>query len=174
MAGYRGILGAIMRPPRPSPRSGPRTEASPAASAAANREAAILAVVRSIPRGRVTTYGQVAARAGLPRNARLVGRVLSGLPGGTRVPWQRVVAAGGRIAFAEGSAACREQVARLRSEGVSIVGRRVDLGRHGWAVPDGDLDRWLWEAPNAKRVHSAPVGNTYDGPLLQRDGVDET
>jgi alkylated DNA nucleotide flippase Atl1 len=59
--------------------------------------AAILAVVRSIPRGRVTTYGAVAARAGLPRRARLVGKVLSGLPDGSRVPWHRVIAAGGRI-----------------------------------------------------------------------------
>jgi len=39
----------------------------------AQRAAAILAVIERIPRGRVTTYGSVAARAGLPRQARLVG-----------------------------------------------------------------------------------------------------
>jgi methylated-DNA-protein-cysteine methyltransferase-like protein len=162
MAGYRGILAAAMR----TSRSSRQPPAVPAARAVnALREAAILAVVRSIPRGRVTTYGQVAARAGLPRHARLVGRVLSRLPAGTRVPWQRVVAAGGRIAFAEGSAAGREQSARLQAEGVVVTGRRVDLGRHGWAVPAGDLDRWLWEPPNATRVRSGPARTPYDAKL---------
>ena len=109
------------------------------------RARAILDVVRSIPRGRVTTYGAVAARAGLPRQARLVGKVLSGLPAGSRVPWQRVVAAGGRIAFPAGSDARARQVARLLAEGVDASRGRVDLERHGWSAPvAGDLDRWLW------------------------------
>ena len=46
----------------------------------------ICAVVDSIPRGRVATYGQVAREAGLPQRARLVGRVLSKLPRGSRLP----------------------------------------------------------------------------------------
>jgi methylated-DNA-protein-cysteine methyltransferase-like protein len=112
---------------------------------AERRAAAILAVVRSIPRGRVTTYGVVAARAGLPRQARLVGKVLGGLPEGSRVPWQRVVAAGGRIAFPAGSDSRARQVARLLEDGVDASRGRVDLTRHGWSAPtDGDLDRWLW------------------------------
>jgi methylated-DNA-protein-cysteine methyltransferase related protein len=49
----------------------------------------ILAVIRKIPRGRVMTYGQVAAAAGLPRGARVVGYALRGCKGA--VPWQRVV-----------------------------------------------------------------------------------
>ncbi len=105
---------------------------------------AILAVVARVPRGKVTTYGAVAEIAGWPRRARLVGRVLSGLPQRSRLPWHRVVAAGGRIAFPPGSAAREEQVARLRREGVDASGGRVDLGRHGWRSPAGDLDRWLW------------------------------
>jgi methylated-DNA-protein-cysteine methyltransferase-like protein len=109
-----------------------------------DRAAAILAVVRSIPRGRVTTYGGVAARAGLPRQARLVGKVLSGLPGNSRVPWHRVVASGGRIAFPEGSESRARQIERLRAEGIEPVRGRVDVARHGWATPAGDLDRWLW------------------------------
>jgi methylated-DNA-protein-cysteine methyltransferase related protein len=112
---------------------------------AAQRAAAILAVVRQIPRGRVSTYGAVAARAGLPRQARLVGRVLSTLPSGSRVPWQRVVAAGGRIAFPAGSESRSRQISKLQAEGVAAVGGRVDLEQHGWATPGGkDLDHWLW------------------------------
>jgi methylated-DNA-protein-cysteine methyltransferase-like protein len=105
---------------------------------------AILAVVARVPRGKVTTYGAVAEIAGWPRRARLVGRVLAGLPGGSRVPWHRIVAAGGRIAFPAGSVARERQVARLRREGVDAANGRVDLRRHGWRSPSAGLDEWLW------------------------------
>ncbi len=62
--------------------------------------------VRRIPPGRVATYGEVAALAGLPGRARLVGRSL-GQDDGPPLPWHRVVAAGGRIALPEGSDARR-------------------------------------------------------------------
>jgi Predicted methylated DNA-protein cysteine methyltransferase len=114
-------------------------------SAAEQRAAAILAVVRQIPRGRVTTYGTVAARAGLPRQARLVGKVLGALPAGSRVPWQRVVAAGGRIAFPAGSPSRTQQIERLGREGVDAARGRVDLRRHAWSAPGAEgLDHWLW------------------------------
>lgn len=106
--------------------------------------AAILAVVRRIPRGRVTTYGAVAERAGLPRRARLVGKVLSTLANGAAVPWHRVVAAGGRIAFPAGAPSRDEQIRRLRDEGIDAARGRVNMTRHGWGDPAGDLDRWLW------------------------------
>ena len=103
---------------------------------------AILAVVRSIPRGRVSTYGLVAiapvCRAGLGWWTRTVG-----LPAGSAVPWHRVVAAGGRIAFPAGSRANREQRARLAREGVPTLRGRVDMDRNGWHGPAGDLDRLL-------------------------------
>jgi methylated-DNA-protein-cysteine methyltransferase-like protein len=105
---------------------------------------AILEVVRRIPRGQVSTYGLVADRAGMPRRARLVGQVLSRLPARSTVPWHRVVAAGGRIAFPAGSAAHRAQCARLAREGVMTLRGRIDMDRHGWHSPAGDLDRWLW------------------------------
>ena len=110
----------------------------------ARRIAAIIGVVRRIPRGRVTTYGAVAARAGLPRQARLVGKVLAGLPQDSGVPWQRVVAAGGRIAFPAGSPARGRQISRLRAEGIDAASGRVDLVRHGWGAAMGDLDQLLW------------------------------
>jgi methylated-DNA-protein-cysteine methyltransferase-like protein len=57
----------------------------------------IYAVVSRIPRGRVATYGQVARLANLPGQARLVGYALSALPEKSRVPWHRVVNAGGQV-----------------------------------------------------------------------------
>ncbi|MBS0569075.1 MAG: MGMT family protein [Proteobacteria bacterium] len=101
----------------------------------------LLRVIRSIPRGRVASYGEIAARAGLPRRARLVGRIL-GDYSALRLPWQRVLRADGRIAFAKGSAGWREQRARLLEEGVVVRNGRVDLARFGW---QRDLDEALWK-----------------------------
>jgi methylated-DNA-protein-cysteine methyltransferase-like protein len=131
------------KPARPARLAGPaRTPAD--VDERERRLAAIIEVVRRIPRGRVTTYGSVAARAGLPRQARLVGKVLAGLPQNSGVPWQRVVAADGRIAFPEGSPARERQISRLRAEGVDAARGRVNLARHGWGAPVGDLDQLLW------------------------------
>jgi len=101
---------------------------------------AILRVIRAIPCGRVTSYGEIAARAGLPRRARMVGRIL-GEYTAMKLPWQRVLRSDGRIAFARGSAGYREQRALLMAEGVVVRGGRVDLSRFGW---QRDLDAELW------------------------------
>jgi methylated-DNA-protein-cysteine methyltransferase-like protein len=100
--------------------------------------------VRAIPRGRVTTYGAVAARAGLPRQARLVGKLLAALPVGSSIPWHRVLAAGGRIALPCGSSARELQLRRLRAERIEVANGRIDLERHGWGASVSDLDQWLW------------------------------
>ena len=81
-----------------------------------------------VPEGSVVTYGQLAEMAGLGRAARWVGRTLSQLPEGTRLPWHRVLAAGGRISLPSGD----EQRARLRVEGITVQNNRVDIQRHGW------------------------------------------
>jgi methylated-DNA-protein-cysteine methyltransferase-like protein len=78
----------------------------------------VLATVDSIPRGRVATYGDVAREAGLPRNARFVGRVLRRLPDGSKLPWHRVVNAAGTSSVTGSSA--REQRRRLAREGVDV------------------------------------------------------
>jgi methylated-DNA-protein-cysteine methyltransferase-like protein len=95
----------------------------------------ILAVVDSIPRGRVATYGQVADEAGLPRRARLVGRILAGLPVGSAIPWHRVVNAAGRISLRSSGAATQRR--RLRGEGVLLSrGGGIDLGKCRWRPAD--------------------------------------
>ena len=100
------------------------------------RRARILAVVDSIPRGRVASYGQVAREAGLPRNARLVGRVLSELPSGTRIPWHRVIQSSGHISPRPHTALQRRRLAR---EGVRLGPTgRVDLERHLWRTADDE------------------------------------
>jgi methylated-DNA-protein-cysteine methyltransferase-like protein len=99
--------------------------------------ARIYAVVRRVPRGRVTTYGAVAERAGRPRGARQVGYALAALRGTVHdVPWHRVLGQGPRgtarvsILDAVGAAAQRDLLER---EGVAFDDRgRVSLDRHGW------------------------------------------
>jgi methylated-DNA-protein-cysteine methyltransferase-like protein len=86
---------------------------------------AIWDVVARIPRGRASTYGDVAREAGLPGRARLAGYALKHTPDGMHLPWHRVVGAGGKIVFPPRSSAYREQTRRLQSEGVRVEGGRV-------------------------------------------------
>lgn len=102
------------------------------------RRQRILAVVDSIPRGRVATYGQVAREAGLPRHARLVGRVLATLPPATRLPWHRVINSAGRISQRPGAGA-NTQARRLKQEGLRITrGGRVELALCRWTPEDNE------------------------------------
>jgi methylated-DNA-protein-cysteine methyltransferase related protein len=103
----------------------------------------ILDRVRAIPSGEVASYSAVGRRAGLPRGARRVARVLASNEDPT-LPWHRVLRADGRIAFPAGSAQFREQVRRLRGEGVAVVAGRVRMVD---AVP-ADLDALLWAPPH--------------------------
>lgn len=96
----------------------------------------ILKIVASIPRGKVTTYGQVAWRAGLPGRARLVGRVLSEAPAALLLPWHRVINSQGKISLPKSSKAYIEQRSRLRAEGVEFSKERVSLKRYGWGLVD--------------------------------------
>jgi methylated-DNA-protein-cysteine methyltransferase-like protein len=118
------------------------TAAVPASDAAV---AAIHATVAKIPPGRVSSYGEIATRAGLPGRARLVGKALGKTPDDVELPWFRVLRSDGRIAFPPQSRPYREQRARLLVEGVRVERGRVDLARYGW---DRNLDFALWAPPD--------------------------
>jgi methylated-DNA-protein-cysteine methyltransferase-like protein len=106
--------------------------------------ARVYEAIAAIPRGRVASYGAIAARAGLPGRARLVGKLLGETPDGMELPWYRVLRASGQIALPPGSRGFREQCRLLRAEGVEVVNGRVPLSRFGL---DADLDRALWGMP---------------------------
>ncbi|HLR98690.1 MAG TPA: MGMT family protein [Mycolicibacillus parakoreensis] len=86
---------------------------------------AVRAWVVAIPAGRVSTYGDLAAAAGLT-NPRQVGWILR--TDGADLPWHRVIRASGRPARHLGA----EQLARLRAEGVLATDGRVDLATYRW------------------------------------------
>ncbi len=120
--------------------------------------AGIERVIAAIPRGRLSTYGEIAQRAGLPGRARLVGRVLG--ESDAELPWHRVLRSSGKSAFPPGSRGFREQSQRLRAEGVVVVNGRVNLQRYGW---QRDLDAELWGTPpiplKKSRVSTKPASD---------------
>src|ERR1700729_1828643 len=87
--------------------------------------------IRRIPKGKVSTYGDIARATGFPGAARQVAWALHNAK--DAVPWHRVVGAGGHIRL-PGDAGL-EQRTRLESEGVSFRGRRVDMARHAFEFP---------------------------------------
>ncbi|HMF78897.1 MAG TPA: MGMT family protein [Bryobacteraceae bacterium] len=91
------------------------------------RDAAFRRMILSIPKGKVATYGQVAAAAGYPLHHRAVARLLR-TEALNRLPWQRVIGSGGEIKLRSEAAA--EQRLLLRMEGVTFRGKRVNLELH--------------------------------------------
>ena len=92
----------------------------------------IAAVIRSIPRGKVSTYGAIARAAGYAGASRYVAAVLRRSVG---MPWQRVLGAGGEIKLRGDSAV--EQRLRLEAEGVRFRGKRVDMKHCEYGTKSG-------------------------------------
>src|ERR1700758_4325387 len=90
-------------------------------------------VVKKIPRGRVTTDGEIARAIQLPGGARTAGRAMAGCPSGKAIPWHRVVGAGGKLLIREPYASLQRKL--LETEGVQMTERRVNMKLHQWTVP---------------------------------------
>lgn len=92
----------------------------------------IYEVVKRIPKGKVATYGQVAAMAGNPRWARVVGYALHVNPDPGHIPCFRVVNRFGEVSKAFAFGGENMQIALLQAEGVEVTGGKVDLSKYGW------------------------------------------
>jgi methylated-DNA-protein-cysteine methyltransferase related protein len=118
------------------------------AAEAPNFYAAVYHLVAQIPRGKVTSYGQIARWLGHPSAARAVGYALHAVPSGADIPWQRVINASGRI-----SSRCDRhyeaiQRALLEAEGVQFNAYgSVDLQKFGWSGPVALECDQCWKAP---------------------------
>ncbi len=97
----------------------------------------IYGMVRRVPKGKVASYGQIAALIGSPRASQVVGWALRALKPGSKVPWQRVVNKAGMISIENMHAPKELQAMLLRQEGVEVQEREgnlfVDLKTFGWA-----------------------------------------
>ena len=89
---------------------------------------AVWQIVYAIPKGNVATYGQVARLAGMPQQARLVGRILAALPKESKIPWHRVISSQGTISNPNPA----RQIERLAAEGVVLINGRVKLATYKW------------------------------------------
>ncbi|MFH1171341.1 MAG: MGMT family protein [bacterium] len=99
-------------------------------------------IVRQIPKGKVATYGQIAALLGNPRGARMVGWALNCLKPNTKIPWQRVINSEGRISIENLRASKDLQAQLLQSENVTVTFRDGTY----WV----DLTKYLWNPNEAK------------------------
>ena len=106
----------------------------------------VYAVVSAIPRGRILSYGNVAALAGRPRAPRAVGAALSALPDDMNVPWWRVVNSAGRISTSAIYHTAQVQMALLEDEGIVFsTGGHIDWDRFGWSADHEVIDRIIEE-----------------------------
>lgn len=117
----------------------------------------VRAVVRRVPRGKVVSYGGVAAILGRPRAARGVGRALSTLPDASDVPWWRVINRNGEISIKGVLHGPALQRTLLEREGVRFVRGRVDWRRFGWSA-DALPDALRLDPPSPAPVSRAPSG----------------
>jgi methylated-DNA-protein-cysteine methyltransferase-like protein len=107
------------------------TEIKKKSASADDKRAHVVRCIRSLPAGTVSSYGAVARAAGWARAARQVVRILREAQG---LPWHRVVGSGGAIRLSGENAA--EQNFRLRMEGVTFRGARVDMKKHEFHFPN--------------------------------------
>ncbi|ETI67462.1 MGMT family protein [Neobacillus vireti] len=92
----------------------------------------VIEIIRSIPEGKVMTYGQIAGLAGSPRAARQVVRILHSMSRAHRLPWHRVINAKGQIALQDDES-YNEQLLSLEAEGVEVgLNGVIDLGEYQW------------------------------------------
>ncbi|SDN44794.1 methylated-DNA-protein-cysteine methyltransferase related protein [Psychrobacillus sp. OK028] len=100
----------------------------------------VIQLIKSIPSGKVMTYGQIAKAAGSPRGARQVVRVLHSMSAKYNLPWHRVINAKGEIVIADEEAAYSQQ-AMLEAEGVYfLTNGRVDLKKSRYNLPFTEED----------------------------------
>ncbi len=86
-----------------------------------------------MPRGQVTTYGDVSSIVGEGCDARLAGYAMANCP--NDVPWQRVINAQGKISLRGGDGAAKQRM-RLEAEGIVFDQRgTIDLDKYRWVGP---------------------------------------
>lgn len=139
----------------------PRVFADGASGEPSDFHRRVAAVVRLVPAGRVTTYGDVGTILGSPRVARQVGWALAALPEGSDVPWHRVVNAQGAVSGRGELARAALQMALLRDEGVVFDERgRLDLSARRWGYPGVSVPFRLGAEPGALEAEVTAMAAT--------------
>lgn len=102
----------------------------------------VIEIIKSIPEGRVMTYGGIARAAGNPRGARQVSRALHSMSRSHNLPWHRVINSKGEISM-EGEA-LKTQRELLESEGIQFINeKRLSLKKYEYEVLICDELDWI-------------------------------
>ncbi|MBS4201925.1 MGMT family protein [Bacillus sp. FJAT-49732] len=102
----------------------------------------VITTLKSIPKGRVATYGQIARLAGNPRGARQVSRILHSMSSKYELPWHRVVNAKGEIVIGDSETAYQQQFL-LEREGIEVIkDNQINLHQYQWEREDPHCE-WL-------------------------------
>ncbi len=96
----------------------------------------ILEYLLRVPKGRVVTYGQIAAFLGNPKLARAVGNALHRNPDGEKYPCYKVVSAQGKLSVHYAFGGLEEQIRRLEKDGIVVKNGRVELSLYQWRVEE--------------------------------------
>ena len=90
----------------------------------------VLDIIKSIPYGKVMTYGQIAAVAGNPRGARQVSRILHSMTDAHRLPWHRVINSKGGISLTGEARFVQQNM--LVQEGIEVINNTINLQKYGY------------------------------------------
>ena len=117
----------------------------------------VIAIVRTVPHGKVVSYGQVALYAGLPRAAREVGWILNGTEGKIDLPWWRVINRNGVLTIKGTVFSTRDtQKKLLEAEGVEVSADfKVDMGIYRFK-------------PNEKQLRGFELSGEYIETILKQ------
>lgn len=88
----------------------------------------VLEIIKMIPRGKVMTYGQIAALANNPRGARQVSRILHSMSMKHNLPWHRVINSKGTISLTGEPGYIQAEM--LFGEGIDVINKKIDLKKH--------------------------------------------
>jgi len=92
----------------------------------------VIEIIKSIPRGKVLSYGIIASLAGNPRGARQVSRILHSMSAKHSLPWHRVISSKGTISIKDPLSYMKQKYL-LETEGVIFsAGDKIDLDKYGW------------------------------------------
>ena len=88
----------------------------------------VLEIIKMIPRGKIMTYGQIAALANSPRGARQVSRILHSMSFKHNLPWHRVINSKGGISLTGEPGFIQTEM--LIAEGVQVINKKIDLKKY--------------------------------------------
>lgn len=92
----------------------------------------VISIIEMIPRGKVMTYGQIAAYAGIPRGARQVSRILHSMSEKYNLPWHRVINSKGSISLTGEAGFIQAQM--LVNEGIEVIDKQINLAKHLFTI----------------------------------------